>query len=282
MADQATRTGDRHRSQSSQPSLRSTSAASRRSSGSAIHFGKGSRPALGGGGGSSPTRRNSTGVVRRGPITQRQHENVVVGVRVRPLLATEVEQGQRPVFVVERDAKAVLELDPENDVVANTHHFDHVFDEHTSSQEIFDECGAVVVERALEGFNGTLFCYGQTGTGKTHTLLGNEENPGVVLCSVYSVFHAIQQAAFSNFLVRMSFIEIYNEELRDLLSSDQSPSAMQRLKIAENPKTGPYVRNCVECVVSSADSIVELLRVRDEEVESCPGFALLRDRLSKH
>ena len=62
-------------------------------------------------------------------------------------------------------------------------------------------------------------------------------------------------------MIRVSYIELYNEEIQDLLSDDQSPEYMSRLKIAEDPKTGPYIRNCVDTVAASSDQIYELLKV---------------------
>ena len=102
---------------------------------------------------------------------------------------------------------------------------------------------------------------GQTSSGKTFTLIGTEEHPGVILCSIYAAFEAIQSASFSNFLVRISYIEIYNEEIKDLLAEDQSPANMSNLKIVEDPKTGPFVKNSVEKVVESAEQIIDLIKV---------------------
>ena len=91
--------------------------------------------------------------------------------------------------------------------------------------------------------------------------MGTEEHPGVILCSIYAAFEAIQSASFSNFLVRVSYIEIYNEEIKDLLAEDQSPANMSNLKIVEDPKTGPFVKNSVEQVVESAEQIIDLIKV---------------------
>ena len=91
--------------------------------------------------------------------------------------------------------------------------------------------------------------------------MGTEEHPGVILCSIYAAFEAIQSASFSNFLVRVSYIEIYNEEIKDLLAEDQSPANMSNLKIVEDPKTGPFVKNSVEKVVESAEQIIDLIKV---------------------
>ena len=91
--------------------------------------------------------------------------------------------------------------------------------------------------------------------------MGTEEHPGVILCSIHAAFEAIRTASFSNFLVRASYIEIYNEEIKDLLSEDQSPQNMANLKIVEDPKTGPFVKNSVEQVVESAEQIIDLIKV---------------------
>ena len=89
---------------------------------------------------------------------QTESEKVAVAVRIRPFKAE--EQGQPPAFVVESDAKAVLELNPDTGAVDQMWNFDHVFDQNASTDELFEETGVSVVERAMEGYNGTVFAYG--------------------------------------------------------------------------------------------------------------------------
>ena len=91
-----------------------------------------------------------------------------------------------------------------------------------SSQEtIFNETARPVLESVLQGYNGTIFAYGQTGTGKTFTMEGvldKNDLKGIIPRTIESIFNSINQMSNQQFLVQVSFVEIYNEEVRDLLS----------------------------------------------------------------
>lgn len=78
-----------------------------------------------------------------------------------------------------------------------------------------------IIEKVLEGYNGTIFAYGQTGTGKSHTMSGKmdpKELRGIIPRSFGHIFKVIEGTPKNQFLVRCSYIELYNEEVRDLLS----------------------------------------------------------------
>lgn len=78
---------------------------------------------------------------------------------------------------------------------------------------------AELVEAVLEGRNGSVFCYGATGAGKTYTMLGTVENPGVMVLAIKDLFSKIRQRSFDgNHVVHLSYLEVYNETVRDLLS----------------------------------------------------------------
>jgi len=105
----------------------------------------------------------------------------------------------------------------------------------------------------MEGYNGTVFCYGQTGSGKTHTMAGPSsgglEMKGLLPRAFEHIFRSIESADpnVTRFLVRASFLEIYNEEIRDLLSKDVS----HKCELKENPDSGVYVRDLSAFVVKS-------------------------------
>lgn len=113
--------------------------------------------------------------------------------------------------------------------VPRTFTFDVVYGEDSTQQQVYDECGFSLVESVLEGYNGTMFAYGQTGCGKTHTMMGplfsldekaaNQEERGVIPRTVRHIFGFIDEAEKGKkFLVRCSYLEIYNESILDLLS----------------------------------------------------------------
>jgi centromeric protein E len=75
-----------------------------------------------------------------------------------------------------------------------------------------------LIQAVVAGFNGTVFAYGQTSSGKTHTMRGDDAEPGLIPRAIDHVFHCIGHAAGREFLLRVSYMELYNEEMRDLLA----------------------------------------------------------------
>lgn len=97
---------------------------------------------------------------------------------------------------------------------------DKVYSQKSSSQLIFKELGKPITKSVLSGYNGTIFMYGQTTSGKTFTMLGNPDKPGILPCSLRDIFNLIEKDAESTYNVFCSYIEIYNENINDLLNSN--------------------------------------------------------------
>jgi centromeric protein E len=113
---------------------------------------------------------------------------------------------------------------------------------------------------AMEGFNAVIFAYGQTASGKTFTLTGSPSNPGIIPRSVTDLFAQIRRTPDREFLLRASYLELYNETIIDLLS----PSARE-LTLSEGKKKGEVVINgLTECAVRTEEDVRGLLR-RGEE-----------------
>ena len=116
------------------------------------------------------------------------------------------------------------------------------------------------MDSVLEGYNGTIFAYGQTGCGKTFTMAGvetSEELRGVTPRGFRHIFEAIANLTGRNYMVRASYLEIYNEEIRDLLAKDQNKT----LDLRENPERGVYVQDLTQIAVRSVDELESVLRV---------------------
>jgi len=112
----------------------------------------------------------------------------------------------------------VLSIQKGNDVKDFV--FDYVFGIETKQNQVYETCGYSIVENALEGFNGTIFAYGQTGAGKTFTMVGDykdQEWKGIIPRAFDHVITAIQTSESRRYMVQASFIEIYNEDIYDLL-----------------------------------------------------------------
>ena len=126
-------------------------------------------------------------------------------------------------------------------------------------KHIYNTCASSVVEAVLNGYNGTIFAYGQTGSGKTHTMEGRADPPhlrGIIPNSFQHIFDFVSSAKDQQFLVRASYLEIYNEEIRDLLSKDPKNS----LDLKENIDTGVYVKDLTSFVVKNVTEIDHVMQ----------------------
>jgi kinesin family protein 5 len=142
--------------------------------------------------------------------------------------------------------------------------FDHTFDPNCRQIDVYDTAVMPIIDSVLEGFNGTILAYGQTSSGKTHTMLGpdidNEEQRGIIPRMVGGIFAKIETAPEEvEFTVKVSFIEIYNEKIRDLLNPKKN-----NLKVHESKDDGVYVGDMTESYVGGEDEVFSLLKVGNE------------------
>lgn len=137
--------------------------------------------------------------------------------------------------------------------------FDAVYDT-SNTKVIYDELVRPVIEHTLKGVNATVFAYGQTSSGKTYTIQGSKEEPGIIPLSMNHIFHSSQNDyPNKEFLFRVSYLEIYNEIITDLLRPDNT-----NLKIHETIERGIYVGNLTEEIVTCWNDISTLVK-RGEE-----------------
>lgn len=191
---------------------------------------------------------------------------VKVVVRCRPMDERETGRGYtRVVDVI--PSRGVVEVrhprdDPSSETV-KVFTFDAVYDWHSSQQELYEETVRPLVSSILDGFNGTIFAYGQTGTGKTYTMEGSKmdhERRGIIPRSFEHIFNHIGRTENMQYLVRASYLEIYQEEIRDLLHPDQS----LRFELKEKPDTGVFVKDLSSAVCKSAAEIQQLMNVGNQ------------------
>ena len=147
--------------------------------------------------------------------------SIEVAVRVRPMNAREEEQGVLPIINASEERKEVtIVRGSGNRQTRQTYTFDHVFTGYTTQSEVFDPMQPMI-DSVMQGYEATVFAYGQTGTGKTHTMEGDVMDPnekGVIPRSVEAIFDRLgHKDKYSEFSVSASYLEIYNEELTDLL-----------------------------------------------------------------
>ena len=142
---------------------------------------------------------------------------------------------------------------------SNKFNYDHVFDSNAPQGLIYERAVKPIVLGVMEGFNGTVFAYGQTSSGKTHTMLGpnitDEAERGMIPRMVSHIFEEIANAPQEmEFQVKVSMIEIYMEKVHDLIN----PSA-QNLKIRQEKSKGVYIENVTEIYVSEEGEVYQLM-----------------------
>uniref|UniRef100_A0A7N6B910 Kinesin-like protein n=1 Tax=Anabas testudineus TaxID=64144 RepID=A0A7N6B910_ANATE len=132
--------------------------------------------------------------------------------------------------------------------------FDHVFGENSTQVDIFENTTKVVLDGVMNGFNCTVFAYGATGAGKTHTMLGSQNEPGVMYRTMKELFKRMDDAKDEKeFAVAFSYLEVYNEQIRDLLAN-AGP-----LAVREDSSKGVVVQGLTLHQPKSAEHILEAL-----------------------
>uniref|UniRef100_A0A0N5AQQ1 Kinesin-like protein n=1 Tax=Syphacia muris TaxID=451379 RepID=A0A0N5AQQ1_9BILA len=188
-------------------------------------------------------------------------ESIKVVVRCRPLSDNEVAVGYKNVVRVDTE-RGVVELwnTKAEDEPPKAFMFDAVYDESSKQIDLYDETFRELVDSVLDGFNGTIFAYGQTGSGKTYTMEGDptkEDLRGVASNSFAHIFQHIAQSHNQQYLVRASYLEIYQEEVHDLLS--KTPQA--KMELREKPDIGVYVKDLTSFVTKSVEEIEHIMKV---------------------
>uniref|UniRef100_A0A8C2YUR2 Kinesin-like protein n=1 Tax=Chinchilla lanigera TaxID=34839 RepID=A0A8C2YUR2_CHILA len=192
-------------------------------------------------------------------------ESVRVVVRCRPMNSKEKAASYDKVVDVDVKLGQVSVKNPKGTAheMPKTFTFDAVYDWNAKQFELYDETFRPLVDSVLQGFNGTIFAYGQTGTGKTYTMegvRGDPEKRGVIPNSFDHIFTHISRSQNQQYLVRASYLEIYQEEIRDLLSKDQT----KRLELKERPDTGLYVKDLSSFVTKSVKEIEHVMNVGNQ------------------
>ncbi|XP_041855051.1 kinesin-like protein KIF27 [Melanotaenia boesemani] len=181
-----------------------------------------------------------------------------VAVRIRPLLPKEVlHHHQVCARVVPGSTQVMLGSD-------RVFSFDHAFGPTASQDEVYESCVQPLVESLIDGYNATVFCYGQTGSGKTYTLGGGnqDEEGGIIDRVAHDVFMLLGDKMKNNdsmeTMVRVSYVEVYKEELRDLL---ELHTIHKELHIREDERGNTVVVGAKEMAVTSAEELLSVLEI---------------------
>lgn len=180
--------------------------------------------------------------------------SVRVAVRVRPLNEREKQLSSKCVAEVKADSITIhkpISISNQGEE-PNTFSFDFIYnstDPHSSSfasqEMIFNDLGSDVIKAAFGGYNNCIFAYGQTGSGKSYTMMGHQEEKGLIPRICKSLFEQIsgKSKRTESFHMEVSFLEIYNEQVQDLLQHNSTSIEENQLKVREHPVKGPYVQS---------------------------------------
>ncbi|KAM1289284.1 hypothetical protein ACFX15_016098 [Malus domestica] len=178
-------------------------------------------------------------------------EKICVAVRVRPPVAHDSSTGT--IWKVD-DNRISLHKPHGTPISGISYAFDHVFDEDCTNSRVYELLTKDIIHAVVEGFNGTAFAYGQTSSGKTFTMNGSKTDPGIIHRAVRDVFDRIQMMSHREFLIRVSYMELYNEEINDLFAVEN-----QKLQIHESLERGIFVAGLREEIVSNAEQVLKLI-----------------------
>ncbi|KAG7508108.1 centromere-associated E isoform X1 [Solea senegalensis] len=184
---------------------------------------------------------------------------VKVCVRVRPLIAREESvpsEDAEPVQLFwKTDKKSVHQIDDGN--TTKSFSFDRVFAAEETTNHLYQDIAKPLVVSTVEGYNGTIFAYGQTSSGKTFTMMGSDHIPGVIPLAVEDVFQTIKNCPKKEFLLRVSYMEIYNETVTDLLVDSWK---RKPLEVREAIHKNIYVADLTEELVTSPAQALAWIR----------------------
>uniref|UniRef100_A0A8C7XSW3 Kinesin-like protein n=1 Tax=Oryzias sinensis TaxID=183150 RepID=A0A8C7XSW3_9TELE len=175
---------------------------------------------------------------------------IKVMCRFRPLNSSEVTRGDRYIPKFQGEDTVVIAGKP--------YMFDRVFQSSTTQEQVYNACAQKIVKDVLEGYNGTIFAYGQTSSGKTHTMEGNlhdTDSMGIIPRIVQDIFNYIYSMDENlEFHIKVSYFEIYLDKIRDLLDVSKT-----NLSVHEDKNRVPYVKGCTERFVCSPEEVMDTI-----------------------
>lgn len=139
--------------------------------------------------------------------------------------------------------------------------YDEVIDPQATQQSVYESGAFQLIESLMEGYNGTIFAYGQTSSGKTHTMMGvpqDQELKGIIPRSFDHIMSIMVSASEKKFMVRCSIVEIYNEDIFDLLRNEKN---RPKLDLRHSPSSGFFIKDMTQVLVNSQDDMMRVLNI---------------------
>lgn len=143
--------------------------------------------------------------------------------------------------------------------------FDHVFHPDASNEQVYQDVVQNLIHQLMDGYNATVFAYGMTGSGKTYSMSGTKEEPGVIPLSIKEIFKKIDQSDSSTYKyeLKVSYLEIYNERIYDLLNPSTLKNNATELKIRDSSDYGVKVIGLVEETIRSEHELLKIIQRGD-------------------
>ena len=214
-------------------------------------------------------------------ISTQKSETIKVCIRIRPLLPHEdieyweINKEENSISssqIIENEKEInkniFIKPNPLNTLLIESiytpqnFHFDKIYTKEVSSQTIYLEMCREITKNFLKGINGSIFTYGQTTSGKTYTMLGNPKNPGILPCVLKDIFDNLNKLTKENinmnYKVYCSYIEIYNENIHDLLTDASS------LKLIDDNKYGIIVSESKKEEIKNFEEGIQMKNIGEE------------------
>ena len=215
--------------------------------------------------------------------------NMLVAVRSRPLSERELQFSNISTIKIQNREKLTITNpiqykeseegdkyinNEKNLIITKTkekqYAFDFAFDEETTQEDIYHFTTEMLINNVMEGFNATVFAYGATGSGKTYTMVGDDKNPGIMIRAISDLFNALNQVNDIKYNVSISYIEIYNEQLKDLLDINNinnnnknnikdNKKEINKIDIRTDPQKGNFIYGVTLHQVICANDAFKLL-----------------------
>lgn len=201
----------------------------------------------------------------------------MVCLRIRPMNEDEILIGATHIAHKVEDRMVVLMdpmEDPEDILRANrsrekTFVFDTTFDGTCTQKDVYESSTQFLIDNVVTGYNATVFAYGATGAGKTYTMLGTDDDPGIMVRALNDLFFSMEKTSDDmKYKVTMSYLEIYNEMIRDLLNPTSGI-----LDLREDAKGGIQVAGLTKVKARSTDEVMRLLMQGNQERTQEPTAA---------
>jgi len=212
----------------------------------------------------------------KSPTSRAKPKYISVAIRIRPRSAAEKERNEDDIWkcdiaegiIHEREESFRLDALGNDSHIPSTpgvicrNHFDYICPEDGETQEVYNNSCKPVVLGCCKGINGTIFAYGQTSSGKTYTMLGTETKPGVLILALSDVFHCIRTCPEREFALRVSYLEIHNEVVNDLLEPDKEN--LQVVSTNDGLGQGPHIPGLTEVPIKTPHDLIRVLLKGEE------------------